>query len=85
VQHLRLVPELRAQVFDKLQRLSFPFYDKNGSASIINRVTSDVQAARSFVDGVMLQGGILILTLAVYAAFMLRARFRGFQMLVVRS
>jgi ATP-binding cassette, subfamily B, bacterial len=73
VQHLDLVPELRARVFDKLQRLSFPFYDRNGSASIINRVTSDVQAARSFVDGVMLQGGILVLTLLVYAAFMLRA------------
>jgi ATP-binding cassette, subfamily B, bacterial len=73
VQHLRLVPELRAQVFDKLQRLSFPFYDENGSASLINRVTSDVQAARSFLDGVMLQGGILISSLAVYAAFMLRA------------
>ena len=73
VQHLRLVPELRAQVFHKLQRLSFPFYDQNGSASIINRVTSDVQAARSFVDGVMLQGGILVLTLGVYAVFMLRA------------
>lgn len=73
VQHLKLVPELRARVFDKLQRLSFPFYDQNGSASIINRVTSDVQAARSFVDGVMLQGGILVLTLAVYAVFMLRA------------
>lgn len=73
VQHLRLVPELRAQVFHKLQRLSFPFYDQNGSASIINRVTSDVQAARSFVDGVMLQGGVLVLTLSVYAVFMLRA------------
>jgi ABC-type multidrug transport system fused ATPase/permease subunit len=73
VQHLKLVPELRARVFDKLQRLSFPFYDQNGSASIINRVTSDVQAARSFVDGVMLQGGILALTLCVYAVFMLRA------------
>jgi ATP-binding cassette, subfamily B, bacterial len=73
VQHLRLVPELRAQVFDKLQRLSFSFYDQNGGASIINRVTSDVQAARSFVDGVMLQGGVLVLTLSVYAAFMLRA------------
>jgi ATP-binding cassette, subfamily B, bacterial len=73
VQHLRLVPELRAQVFAKLQRLSFPFYDQNGSASIINRVTSDVQAARSFVDGVMLQGGILVLTLSVYAVFMLRS------------
>jgi ABC-type multidrug transport system fused ATPase/permease subunit len=73
LQHLRLVPILRAQVFQKLQVLSFPFYDQNGSASIINRVTSDVQAARSFVDGVMLQGGILVLTLCVYAAFMLRA------------
>lgn len=73
VQHLDLVPELRARVFEKLQRLSFPFYDQNGSASIINRVTSDVQAARSFVDGVMLQGGILVLTLIVYAVFMLRA------------
>jgi ATP-binding cassette, subfamily B, bacterial len=73
VQHLKLVPELRARVFDKLQRLSFPFYDRNGSASIINRVTSDVQAARSFVDGVMLQGGILVLTLCVYAVFMLSA------------
>jgi ABC-type multidrug transport system fused ATPase/permease subunit len=73
VQHLRLVPELRASVFHKLLRLSFSFYDSSGSASIINRVTSDVQAARSFVDGVVLQGGVLLLTLGVYAAFMLRA------------
>ncbi len=73
VQHLGLVPELRARVFDKLQRLSFTFYDRNGSASIINRVTSDVQSARSFVDGVMLQGGILVLSLSVYAGFMLTA------------
>jgi ABC-type multidrug transport system fused ATPase/permease subunit len=73
VQHLRLVPELRASVFHKLLRLSFSFYDSSGSASIINRVTSDVQAARSFVDGVVLQGGVLLLTLGVYALFMLRA------------
>jgi len=73
IQHLRLVPELRAQVFHKLLRLSFSFYEKGGQASIINRVTSDVQAARSFVDGVMLQGGVLVLTLSVYAGFMLRA------------
>jgi len=73
MQHLRLVPELRASVFHKLLRLSFSYYDSSGSASIINRVTSDVQAARSFVDGVVLQGGVLLLTLSVYAAFMLRA------------
>lgn len=73
VQHLRLVPELRAQVFDKLQRLSFSFHDQNGSASLVNRVTGDVQSTRSFVDGVLLQGCVLGLTLGVYATFMLRA------------
>lgn len=73
VQHLRLVPELRAQVFDKLQRLSFSFYDQNGSAALVNRVTSDVQSTRSFVDGVLLSSCVLGLSLAVYATFMLRA------------
>lgn len=73
VQHLRLVPELRARVFHKLQRLSFAFFDQNGSGSLVNRVTGDVQATRSFVDGVFLQGAMLLLTLVVYAAFMLRS------------
>ena len=48
--HLEIVPELRTRVFDKLQRLSFRFFDENASGSIINRVTSDVQSVRSFVD-----------------------------------
>ena len=73
VQHLRLVPELRALVFGKLQRLSFSFHDQNGSASLVNRVTGDVQSTRSFVDGVLLQGCVLVLTLGVYASLMLRA------------
>ncbi|HEX7453703.1 MAG TPA: ABC transporter transmembrane domain-containing protein, partial [Polyangiaceae bacterium] len=56
--HLKLVPELRTRVFDKLQRLSFRFFDENASGSIINRVTGDVQSVRSFVDGVLIQGAI---------------------------
>jgi ATP-binding cassette subfamily B protein len=70
--HLRLVPELRTRVFDKLQRLSFRFFDDNASGSIINRVTSDVQAVRSFVDGVLLQGAIMCLSLGLYFVYMLR-------------
>ncbi|MGC4090060.1 MAG: ABC transporter ATP-binding protein [Polyangiaceae bacterium] len=70
--HLKLVPELRTSVFDKLQRLSFRFFDENASGSIINRVTSDVQSVRSFVDGVLLQGGIMLLSLSVYMVYMLR-------------
>src|SRR5450432_4363328 len=70
--HLKLVPELRTRVFDKLQRLSFRFFDENGSGSIINRVTGDVQSVRSFVDGVLIQGAIMILSLIVYVVYMAR-------------
>ncbi len=70
--HLKLVPELRTRVFDKLQRLSFRFFDENASGSIINRVTGDVQSVRSFVDGVLLQGAIMILSLVVYVVYMAR-------------
>ncbi len=67
-----IVPELRAQIYAKLQRLSFSFFDTQGSNSIFNRVTGDVQNTRLFVDGVLLQGVNMILTLAVYAFFMWR-------------
>jgi ABC-type multidrug transport system fused ATPase/permease subunit len=69
---MKLVPELRTRVFDKLQRLSFRFFDQNASGSIFNRVTGDVQSVRSFVDGVLLQGGIMGLSLCLYLAYMLR-------------
>jgi len=67
-----IVPELRAQLYAKLQRLSFSFFDLHGSNSIFNRVTGDVQNTRLFVDGVLLQGATMILTLAAYAIFMWR-------------
>jgi len=70
--HLEIVPELRTRVFDKLQRLSFRFFDRNASGAIINRVTGDVQAVRSFVDGVLLAGAVMVLSLAVYLVYMLR-------------
>ena len=69
--HLKVVPELRTRVFDKLQRLSFRFFDENASGSIINRVTSDVQAVRSFLDGVLIQGAIMCLSLLLYLTYML--------------
>jgi hypothetical protein len=39
----KIVPDLRDRVYDKLQRLSFRFFDVHGSSSIFNRVTGDVQ------------------------------------------
>jgi len=68
----RIVPDLRDRVYDRLQRLSFRFFDAHGSSSLFNRVTGDVQNTRLFVDGVVLQGINMLLTLAAYFIFMWR-------------
>lgn len=65
-----IVVELRRQLFDKLQQLSFRFFDRHSSGSIINRVTGDVQAVRLFIDGVFLQSIIMLLSLMVYVFYM---------------
>ncbi len=66
----RLVVDLRAEVYDKLQRLSFRFFDANTTSSIITRVTSDVQSVRMFVDQVLIQSVIMVISLTVYLVYM---------------
>ncbi len=65
-----IVPHLRGLVYDKLQRLSFRFFDANSTGSIINRVTGDVQAVRMFLDQVLIQSFIMIISLTVYVLYM---------------
>ncbi len=67
----RLVVDLRGEVYDKLQRLSFRFFDANTTSSIITRVTSDVQGVRMFVDQVMIQSVIMLISLTVYVIYMM--------------
>jgi ABC-type multidrug transport system fused ATPase/permease subunit len=67
-----VVVDLRSEVYDKLQRLSFRFFDKHRTGSIINRVAGDVQAVRMFIDGVVVQTLSVALCLAVYLYYMLR-------------
>ncbi len=67
----RIVVDLRTQVYDQLQRLSFRFFDANASSSLINRVTRDVQSTRMFIDTVMLQGVVMSLSLAVCFTYMI--------------
>ncbi len=67
-----IVVDLRARVYDKLQRMSFRFFDDNTSGTLINRVTSDVQAVRLFVDGVVIQTTILLISVTFYTLYMLR-------------
>ena len=66
-----IVVELRSRVYEKLQRLSFRFYDANETGSIINRVTGDSRAVANFVNNVLIQSMIMVLSLAVYLSYML--------------
>ena len=68
----KIVPDLRSRLYGRLQGLSFRFFDVHGSSSIFNRVTGDVQNTRLFVDGVVLQGMNMALTLGAYFVFMWR-------------
>ena len=67
----KLVVDLRGEVYDKLQKLSFRFFDANTTGSIITRVTGDVQAVRMFVDQVMIQSVIMIVSLTIYTIYMM--------------
>jgi ATP-binding cassette, subfamily B, bacterial len=71
-----MVVNLRSDVFNKLQQLSFRFYDNNSSGSIINRVTGDVQNVRMFVDGVVLPTVVLVIALGVYLTYMFNIHAR---------
>ncbi len=66
----RLVVDLRGEVYEKLQRLSFRFFDANTTGSIITRVTGDVQSLRMFVDQVLIQSVIMVVSLTVYVLYM---------------
>jgi ATP-binding cassette, subfamily B, bacterial len=67
----RVLIQLRSDVYDKLQRLSFRFFDRSQSSSIINRAAGDVSSVRQFVDGVIVKVLTVVLSLAVYVAYML--------------
>ncbi len=68
----KLVVDLRGEVYDKLQQLSFRFFDANTTGSIITRVTGDVQSVRMFVDQVLIQSVIMIISLTAYVIYMVQ-------------
>lgn len=66
------VVDLRTTIYDKLQRLSFRFFDTHDTGQIINRVTGDTQAVRSFIQGVMVRSVVALASLGVFLVFMLK-------------
>jgi ATP-binding cassette subfamily B protein len=65
--------DLRLQFFRQLQRLSFGFHDKIHSGDLITRGMLDLEGARAFIQGAMLQAVSLALLLTFVAWSMLAA------------
>lgn len=74
--HGQIVVGLRAKVYAQLQQLSFRYFDTHASGSIINRVTADAHSIRLFIEGVVLQVAIIVLTLGACAAYMFATDWR---------
>ncbi len=68
--HKRVVADLQAAVYSKLQHLSFRFYDRQSTGAIINRATGDIQSIRVFVETVLIQTLVTVISLAVYLGYM---------------
>lgn len=68
--HEEVVARLRLELYDHLQHLGLRFFAAHDGASLVQRLTRDVQMLRSFIDGVVIQGTVLILTLTAFAGYM---------------
>ncbi|HSK48255.1 MAG TPA: ABC transporter ATP-binding protein [Coriobacteriia bacterium] len=64
--------DMRNQIFDKLQRLSFAYHDRAQAGQLITRVTSDVDLVRDFVGGGLVQVVSAALLLAGAVVFLVR-------------
>ena len=72
----RVMVDLRLQIFEKLQRLPVPFYDRNPVGRLMTRVTSDVETLNElFTSGVVALFGD-VFTLAVIMIWMLAVDLR---------
>jgi ATP-binding cassette subfamily B protein len=72
----QVVAELRERCYEKLQRMPFGFEGTTTTASLMNRVGGDVQSVRLFIDGVLLQVVIMVISVAMYLGYMLMVHVR---------
>ena len=68
--------DLRNDVFGKLQRLSFSYYDQQQTGQLVTRATSDVENARLFVGEGLLQIVSAVLTLVGTVAIIFASSWR---------
>ena len=72
----RLLYNLRAEIFERLQRLSLSFFDRHEAGDLMSRLTNDTDAINSVLSGGVVQFASNLLTLAGMAVMMLALSWR---------
>jgi ATP-binding cassette subfamily B protein len=67
----RVAYDIRNQIYDRLQRLSFAYHDQQQTGAIMSRATQDVEAVRWYIAMGILRGSYVLLLLVVVLGFML--------------
>ena len=62
---------LRAQVFRKIETLSFSYHDQAQTSQLLTRITSDIEQIRSFIGTSLLQVMSAVVTLVTVATILL--------------
>lgn len=66
----RVAYDLRNSIYDRLQRLSYAYHDKQQTGQLMSRATQDVEAVRWFVHMGVLRLGYLIILLSAILVLM---------------
>ncbi len=68
--------DIRNQIYDRLQRLSYAYHDQQQTGQLMSRATQDVEAVRFFVAMGVLRGFYVIALLIAVLAFMLTSNWK---------
>ncbi len=69
----RVAYQLRNELYDRIQRLSFSFHDRAQTGQLMSRATTDVDVARQFLSMGLLRATYTCVLFVVVLALMLRA------------
>jgi len=68
--------DLRNQVYDHLQRLSFSFHDESETGQLMSRMTVDIEAVRNFIPMGLLRALLAVVTFAAISILLLQLDWR---------
>ncbi len=65
------VVDLRTRLYDRLQRMGCTYFDRYDTGEIVQRLTTDAQRVRTFMQAVMVRMLVTVSSSVVFLAFML--------------